>query len=171
MAWFPLLFYTTVYIGDLYKRSTPLSASPPIPQPPPSSDEYINAINAARDAEATRLGSRALFYSALLALFVNVVMPMFVATTASKRSPSISPSHSASSGHGNALGGLGEEIGSARIGRSDLYGGEARGRHAWEGGGARWVQRIRVPERMKIDLATLWAISHLVLSGCMLGTL
>lgn len=37
---------------------------------------------AALDAEATRLGSRALFYSSLIALLANLVLPAFVAEAA-----------------------------------------------------------------------------------------
>ena len=65
IAWFPVLFYSTLYVGDLYKRS--LSAA--------TTDQQQNLI----DAEATRLGSRALFYSALVALTCNFILPAFVA--------------------------------------------------------------------------------------------
>ena len=164
IAWFPLLFYTTIYIGDLYKRSTPLSASPTVSIPPALSPEQkLNILLNARDAEATRLGSLALFYSSLLALFVNIMVPMFVAPTASKHSSFIVPSHSSSAGREGALGSLGDEIGSARVGRSGgLHNDRTR---------SGWWKRIRVPERIKVKLVSLWAVSHLVLAGCLLGTL
>ena len=66
IAWFPMLFYTTIYVGDLYKRSLPAA---------PTTDQQQTIIN----DEATRLGSRALFYSSLLSLIVSVVLPAFVA--------------------------------------------------------------------------------------------
>ncbi|KAF5384381.1 hypothetical protein D9615_003131 [Tricholomella constricta] len=112
IAWFPLLFYTTIYIGDLYKRATPTSAT---------------ATPAARDAEATRLGTRALFYSAILALLLNVLLPAFVATPATRTRTRT----------------------------------RTRARRPW----------LDVPERAKVNLASLWAASHLVLGLCMLGTL
>ncbi|KAG6827803.1 hypothetical protein H0H92_010409 [Tricholoma furcatifolium] len=118
IAWFPILFYTTIYIGDLYRRSTPISASTTI-------DE--------RNAEATRLGTRALFYSSVLSLFLNIILPAFVATS-TKRARTQQQRTSSSSGKG-----------------------------IWS-----WFQ---IPERMKVKLATLWAMSHLVLAGCMLSTL
>ena len=68
IAWFPVLFYSTLYVGDLYKRSIPAAAT----------DEEQTRI----EEEATRLGSRALFYSALLSLIVSVVLPAFVAEAA-----------------------------------------------------------------------------------------
>ena len=64
MAWFPLFFYSTIYVGDLYKRSLPAATT----------DEQQARI----DAEATRLGSRALFYASLLALTVSLILPAFV---------------------------------------------------------------------------------------------
>ena len=68
IAWFPILFYSTLYVGDLHKRSSPAATT----------DEQQTII----DAEATRLGSRALFYSALLALTINFILPAFVTEAA-----------------------------------------------------------------------------------------
>ncbi|KAG9226953.1 hypothetical protein CCMSSC00406_0003374 [Pleurotus cornucopiae] len=72
IGWFPILFYTTIYVGDLYKRAHSSSL------PPPSSPEFPQA-QADLDATATRLGSRALFYSSLLSLAANILLPFFVA--------------------------------------------------------------------------------------------
>ncbi|KAI0628935.1 MFS general substrate transporter [Trametes polyzona] len=68
IGWFPLLFYTTAFIGDLHKRGSPLPPDDP-----------------ALAAEATRLGTRALFYSALLSLAANVLLPFVVAESARSR--------------------------------------------------------------------------------------
>ncbi|KAF8994064.1 major facilitator superfamily domain-containing protein [Cyathus striatus] len=68
LAWFPILFYTTIYVGDLHKRASPM----------PQTDEE----QAALDTEATRLGSRALFCSSVLSLLMNVILPAFVAEAA-----------------------------------------------------------------------------------------
>jgi solute carrier family 45, member 1/2/4 len=98
---------------------------------------------------------------------------MFVATTASKRASSMTPSNSSSVRRGGALGALGEEIGSARVGGSGgLHENEMTSgwRSHGEGEGG-WWKRLRVPDRMKVKLVSLWAISHLVLAACLLGTL
>ncbi|KJA17812.1 hypothetical protein HYPSUDRAFT_145931 [Hypholoma sublateritium FD-334 SS-4] len=76
IAWFPLLFYSTLYVGDLYKRTVPAASNP--------------QEEAALDAEATRLGSRALFYSALVSLLVNFVLPAFVTEAADNMRPGLS---------------------------------------------------------------------------------
>ncbi|KAI0640511.1 MFS general substrate transporter [Trametes meyenii] len=68
IGWFPVLFYTTAFIGDLHKRASSL----------PSDDPAL-------DAEATRLGTRALFYQSLLSLTANILLPFFVAESARSR--------------------------------------------------------------------------------------
>jgi solute carrier family 45, member 1/2/4 len=98
---------------------------------------------------------------------------MFVATTAQKQSSSVTQSNSSSVGRGGALGALGDEIGSARVGgRDGLHENETT--NGWwsrgEGEGG-WRRRFRVPERMKVKLVSLWAVSHLMLAACLLGTL
>ncbi|KAJ7840426.1 major facilitator superfamily domain-containing protein [Mycena leptocephala] len=67
LGWFPILFYTTMYISDLYVRSAPVA----------SGHEVL-------DSEGTRLGARALFFSAVLALLTNLVLPAFASTSSSK---------------------------------------------------------------------------------------
>ena len=132
-----------------------------------SSEESLKMLINARDAEATRLGSLALFYSSILSLFMNIVAPMFVTAAGAKHSSSVAPlTHTA-----GALGALGDAIGSARVGGSGGFR-EDETRNGWRshrGGG--WRSRIRVPERMKVRLVSLWAISHFVLACSMLGTL
>ena len=63
-----MLFYTSAFIGELHKRSSTLPADDP-----------------GLDAEATRLGTRALFYSALVSLAGNVLLPFVVAESARSR--------------------------------------------------------------------------------------
>ncbi|TDL20701.1 MFS general substrate transporter [Rickenella mellea] len=64
IAWNPILFYTTTYVGDLHRRASP------VPQ------DVAAAM--ALDEEATRLGSRALLYSSLLSLAANFIMPFLI---------------------------------------------------------------------------------------------
>jgi len=65
LAWFPVLFYTTVYIGELHKQV--------------SSPQVDGSSATTLEEEATRLGARALFYSALVSLATNIFMPLFIA--------------------------------------------------------------------------------------------
>ncbi|KZT22893.1 MFS general substrate transporter [Neolentinus lepideus HHB14362 ss-1] len=65
LGWFPILFYTTVYIGELHMRASPT----------PVDDDAAAAL----DAEGTRLGTRAMLYNAIVSLVTTFVMPLFVA--------------------------------------------------------------------------------------------
>jgi len=76
LGWFPILFYTTLYISDLYKRSLPPSAF----------DGNLEDI----DAEGARLGSRAQLFAAFLALFTNALCPLIFDSSSSS-----SPAHAA----------------------------------------------------------------------------
>ncbi|KAJ3917899.1 hypothetical protein F5877DRAFT_43680 [Lentinula edodes] len=88
ISWFPVMFYSTLYIGDLYKRA--FFATAILVPPPEISEDSLAAL----DTEATRIGSRALFYSSLLALFMNVVLPFFTTEASSNvRSPITSARH------------------------------------------------------------------------------
>ncbi|KAH9990214.1 MFS general substrate transporter [Russula compacta] len=72
-AWFSILFYSTLYVGELYKRSLPPSAF----------EGSIEDI----DAEGTRLGSQAQFYSAAFALAISLLAPLIVQDRTSSPSP------------------------------------------------------------------------------------
>ena len=73
LAWFPILFFTTLYVSDLYKRSLPPSAF----------EGNIEDI----EAEGTRLGSRAQLLLSLLALATNFLAPFIVQNGDSSPSP------------------------------------------------------------------------------------
>jgi len=88
----------------------------------PSDDPELNA-------EATRLGSRAMFYSAVLSLLANLILPFFVSEAASSR----------------------------RLLERKLSATKSR-----------WAQMY---DRVKLHLATLWAVSHVLFAVCMAATL
>lgn len=69
IGWFPVLFYTTAFVGELHKRA--------FPNIPPS--------DPALDAEATRLGSRAMFFNSLVNLVSSIILPFFVTEAAGSR--------------------------------------------------------------------------------------
>ena len=77
-----MLFYSTIYVGDFYKRSLPAATT----------DQQQTII----DEEATRLGSRALFYGALLSLISSLIMPVFVEGAGHDPSQNKRPSSSSS---------------------------------------------------------------------------
>ncbi|KAF7292526.1 hypothetical protein MKEN_01477000 [Mycena kentingensis (nom. inval.)] len=66
MGWFPILFYTTMYISDLHARSVSASAS--------------IGTQTEIAAQGARLGSRGLFFSAILSLLTNIFIPYVTRT-------------------------------------------------------------------------------------------
>ncbi|KZV67350.1 MFS general substrate transporter [Peniophora sp. CONT] len=63
LGWFPVLFYTSLFVGDFYRRSASASST--------LTAEYV-------EAEANRLGSRAMTISAILTLLTNIAAPILV---------------------------------------------------------------------------------------------
>ncbi|KAL4247774.1 MFS transporter superfamily protein [Abortiporus biennis] len=112
IGWFPVLFNTTEYIAEIYKRSVGDSGDP---------EEII--------AEGTRLGTRAMFFHAIISLACNIILPFFVSEAGSSKSIQ----------HSIALG----------------------SKKKW------WM---KVYDMLKLHLATLWALSHLVFAICMLAS-
>lgn len=110
-----MLFSSTEFIAEIYRRNVEGGNS--------LSEEEIMA-------EGTRLGSRALFYQAIISLASNIILPFFVSEAGSRKRMQ------------NAIA-LGE-------------------RKSW---------LLRLYERMRIHLGTLWAVSHLLFAICMGATL
>ncbi|KAF9037392.1 MFS general substrate transporter [Hymenopellis radicata] len=147
LSWFPLLFYTTIYIGDLHKRAyyTSLLMTESVG---PSSVGMLGGSIGTRQAmdpeeleeESTRLGSRALFLSAVVSLLGNFILPFFVFETRKKKA-----THT--------------------IGHSTY---EANG--VQNGGYASKTRSWGIPDMLKVHLASLWASSHAVFAACMFGT-
>ncbi|KAJ6469195.1 hypothetical protein C8R47DRAFT_950499, partial [Mycena vitilis] len=71
LGWFPVFFYTTTYISDLYARSLHVHGT-------------SGSIGPDVAAEGTRLGARALLFSAIVALLTNLILPAFISTSSSK---------------------------------------------------------------------------------------
>ncbi|SJL10049.1 uncharacterized protein ARMOST_13431 [Armillaria ostoyae] len=153
ISWFPLLFYTTLYIGDLHKREyyTSLLLTESIG---PSTLGLINSTVVSRqddtdalEAESTRLGSRALFFSSILALSTNVLLPFFIIKTRRKSARHLNAGYDSTRVRNETDG-----YTSTRTAAGKLW--------------ASWS----IPDAIKVHLASLWAVSHAVFAGCMLAT-
>ncbi|KDN37993.1 hypothetical protein K437DRAFT_228862 [Tilletiaria anomala UBC 951] len=68
LGWFPIMFYSTLWIGSIWSSAQPGGADP---------------------VSATRYGAGALFYRAILALLVSIIAPNLVAGGVQQNSPSI----------------------------------------------------------------------------------
>jgi hypothetical protein len=91
IAWFPFLFYMTIYIGEIHVSSLPpptlasSSSSISIPSPTPSAGLNSTAISEA-EAEGTRLGNKAMLAHAIVSLVASTVVPFFVKNGSGSRS-------------------------------------------------------------------------------------
>ncbi|KAE9392062.1 hypothetical protein BT96DRAFT_1000689 [Gymnopus androsaceus JB14] len=140
-AWFPIMFYSTLYIGDLHKRA--FFATAILVPPPDISEESLAALN----TEATRIGSRAMFYSSILALSMNILLPFFVAESSAS-------SRRRKQERQRGVGFAGEPYSPVQDLNPVVLGGVI----------------FAIPEMFKIHIASLWAISSGVLACCMLST-
>ena len=120
IGWFPVLFNTTEFIAEIYKRAHP----------------ELDPVRAGD--EGTRLGSRAMFYNSILNLVVSIAMPFFVAEASSRK---------------EMQDRLNAEVGTGK------------------GRGKKWMRWLKLFEKMKVHLASLWAASHLLFAVCMFATL
>ncbi|PHH53475.1 General alpha-glucoside permease [Ceratocystis fimbriata CBS 114723] len=73
IGWFPFLFYTSSYIGELY-------VEPFLEENPNMSDQELEKLY----EEATRIGTLALFVNSIVTLLTNVFLPFFIAPTYDK---------------------------------------------------------------------------------------
>ena len=69
IGWFPVLFYSTVWVGDIFRKSYVAVSDQGTGMP--GKDERLFE-------EATRAGSHAMFWHALVALVTSVVLPLIV---------------------------------------------------------------------------------------------
>ncbi|KAG7095537.1 hypothetical protein E1B28_006275 [Marasmius oreades] len=166
LGWFPILFYTSVYIGDLNKRAFYATVSV-IPPPGSSSSPITPEILASLDTESSRLGSRALFYSSLITLFMNFALPYFVteASTNSRRRKQKRHQQTVANGFGSSHSPNGTFGGGMNETSNPTSETLNRGRNIF-----RKISAFAIPERMQLHLASLWAIGHAVFALCMLST-
>jgi hypothetical protein len=119
------------------------------------------------------MGTRALFYSGLLTIVTNTLAPFVVQGAAKGHTNGHGEAHRNGDYEAVVHEGMGVDAGAAA--------GQHRTGH-WEvkkkplldrvgmalGMGTGWGRTLKLP---KIQLASLWATSHLVFAACMVGTL
>jgi len=71
MGWFPILFFSTVWIGEIYKRQE-IAAG-----------RSVNDVTL--EADATRAGNGAMFWSSVLSLITSIVLPLLVTTSKARQ--------------------------------------------------------------------------------------
>ncbi|KAJ5775717.1 uncharacterized protein N7511_000728 [Penicillium nucicola] len=158
VGWFPFLFYSTTYIGQLY-------VNPIFAENPNLSKEKIDEAW----EDATRMGAFALLIYAIISFLANTLLPLFVAPTYSP-APKTSSQPASLSGHFNED----EEETNRRVSISGMPIGtasepllDATPRHEAEGKPT-WLSRLQIPG---LTLKQVWLISHIIFALCMFSTL
>ncbi|KAF3028910.1 hypothetical protein E8E15_008730 [Penicillium rubens] len=158
VGWFPFLYYSTTYVGQLYVN--PVFAD----NPHLSESEVDKAWEA-----ATRVGTLALLIYAIISFLANILLPLFVV-------PLYGPAPKTVSQRDSLEGSLDDDAEPAarRVSFSSMPTGtaseplldavpleqEAEGKPTW-------LSRLRIPG---LTLPRVWLISHLLFAACMFST-
>ncbi|KAF3482439.1 general alpha-glucoside permease [Arthroderma uncinatum] len=160
VGWFPFLFYSTTYIGQLY-------VNPIFDKHPNLSKEEIDAAWEA----ATRIGTFALLIYALMSFAGSILLPLIIVPT---YRPTVSPqdisppsnrpylSSRPSTSTLSFTASAGAAIESAAIEPAGYP-----GRLAEEGRLSPILSKLRIPG---LTLRRLWLISHILFALCMFST-
>jgi solute carrier family 45 protein 1/2/4 len=158
VGWFPFLFYSTTYIGQLYVN--PIFANNP----------HLSEVEIDKAWEdATRVGALALLIYAIISFLANTLLPLFVVP--SYGSAPVTVSHRAS-----VDGTLDDEEPAARrLSTSSIPTGNAYEpllnassvTEEIEGKPA-WLSRLQIAG---LTLRQVWFLSHLLFAACMFSTI
>jgi solute carrier family 45 protein 1/2/4 len=158
VGWFPFLFYSTTYIGQLYVN--PIFAS----NPNLSKDEVDNAWE-----DATRVGTLALLIYAIISFLANTLLPLFVVPTYSPPPTTVSRRTSIDETFDE------EEPTARRLSFSSMPTGhasepllEASPVTQETEGKPMWLSRLQIPS---LTLRRMWFLSHLLFAACMFSTI
>lgn len=158
VGWFPFLYYSTTYIGQLYVN--PVFAD----NPHLSKGEIDKAWE-----DATRIGTLALLIYATISFLANMLLPLFVV-------PLYGPAPETVSQRDSLDGGSDDEAEPAarRLSFSSMPTGnpsepllDAVPIAQETEGKPTWLSRLRIPG---LTLPRVWLLSHLLFAACMFGT-
>jgi solute carrier family 45 protein 1/2/4 len=84
IGWFPVLFYTTLWVSGIYKQNL-------------ASSSGVDPLDT--EEEGTRAGNRALLYSSIIAMLGFIILPVMISSTDSHPNVRTVSSVSLSAGH------------------------------------------------------------------------
>lgn len=157
VGWFPFLFYSTTYIGQLYVN--PIFAD----HPSLSNDQIDKAWE-----DATRIGTFALLIYAVISFVANTVLPLLVVPTYDQAEPIAQ--HEL---HTSDIDDEEEPALRRRLSFSSMPIGTASEplldvpSDQTVGGKSPWLARLQIPG---LTLRRTWLLSHLLFAVCMFST-
>jgi solute carrier family 45 protein 1/2/4 len=158
VGWFPFLFYSTTYIGQLYVN--PIFAD----HPNLSKEEIDRSWE-----DATRVGTFALLIYAVISFLANMLLPLFVV-------PSYGPAPETTSDQGSLDGASDDEreqvvrrlsISSMSTGYASEALLDAAPVRQEPEGKSTWLSQLQLPG---LTLPRVWLLSHLLFAACMFST-
>ncbi|KAJ5518863.1 Major facilitator superfamily domain general substrate transporter [Penicillium expansum] len=158
VGWFPFLYYSTTYVGQLYVN--PVFAD----NPHLSEGEVDKAWE-----DATRVGTLALLIYAIISFLANMLLPLFVV-------PLYGPAPDTASQRDSLDGDLDDDAEPAarRLSFSSMPTGNASEPlldavpvERETEGKPTWLSRLRIPG---LTLPRVWLLSHLLFAACMFST-
>ncbi|KAJ5794760.1 hypothetical protein N7457_001359 [Penicillium paradoxum] len=157
VGWFPFLFYSTTYVGQLYVN--PIFAN----NPNLSEGDIDQAWE-----YATRVGSFALLVYAIISFLANTLLPLFVVPSGGPALETASPQESLDEAVDD------EETHTRRLSVSSMPTGnasepllDAAPVRQQTGGKLTWLSCLQIPG---LTLPRVWLLSHLLFAVCMFST-
>lgn len=157
VGWFPFLFYSTTYVGQLY-------VNPIFQENPHLSEDQIDKAW----EDATRIGTFALLIYAVISFTANTVLPIFVVPTYQPTIEVIAHQDDRNASFDD------EEEHSRRISISAMPTGvtsepllDARSGKNMDEGKPTWLSRLQIPG---LTLRRTWLMSHILFAICTFST-
>lgn len=157
VGWFPFLFYSTTYVGQLYVNPI-FQENPHLPE-----DQIDKAWE-----DATRIGTFALLIYAVISFTANIVLPIFVVPTYQPTVEVIAHQDDLDASFDN------EEEHSRRISISAMPTGvtsepllDAHSGKNMDDGKSTWLSRLQIPG---LTLRRTWLMSHILFAICTFST-
>ncbi|PWY70211.1 hypothetical protein BO70DRAFT_343714 [Aspergillus heteromorphus CBS 117.55] len=154
VGWFPFLFYSTTYIGQLY-------VNPLFEGHPGLSDDDINKAW----EEATRIGTFALLVYAIISFGTNLTLPLLVVPS---YKPVASPETVSNESQADEEPFLSRRVSISSIGTTMEapinLAGATKGESEEDQG---WLSRLQIPG---FTLRRAWLLSHVLFAVCMFST-
>jgi solute carrier family 45 protein 1/2/4 len=158
VGWFPFLFYSTTYIGQLY-------ANPIFAEHPDLPDDQIDKTW----EDATRVGTFALLIYAIISFIANIILPLFVVPTYDSKEPVARHEHASETQFEEE-----EEPAPRRLSFSGMPTGTAEeplldaiSRKSVDSGKPTRLSRLQIPG---LTLRRTWLLSHILFALCMFST-